>query len=112
MKHYFIISLFFIGSLYASQYPEYSEWIAKEYAKGNKQPIKKFHDWFENIGINLKEKHIISFGCGTGELEDRIAEKAFSVHGIDASNNMILYAKENYAPKKNNLSFSHSFFIN
>ncbi len=41
-------------------------------------------------------EYILDLGCGTGSLTDQIAQKKAGVLGVDASEDMILKARENY----------------
>lgn len=41
-------------------------------------------------------EHILDLGCGTGSLTEQIAQKKASVLGVDASEDMVLRARENY----------------
>lgn len=98
----------FVMSLPAADKPTYQtqEWMAKEYAQKNKHYIDFFSHCLATHNIEIKNKEIISFGCGTGEIEYQLAQQAKSVLGVDASNNMIEHAKEQYS-HQNNLSFQY-----
>lgn len=81
------------------------EWMANEYAQHNKHYIDFFSQCLTERKIETKNKKIISFGCGTGEIEFKLAQQAH-VHGVDASNNMVQYAKNKYS-NQSNLSFQY-----
>lgn len=54
-----------------------------------------------------KHDRILDIGCGNGKITAAIAERVSqgSVLGVDASQNMITFAQENYAPVHANLQF-------
>lgn len=79
-----------------------------EYAQGNKYQIECFSHWLKKHNIPVEDRSIISYGCGTGEIEKNLSECAKSVHAIDASKDMIDYAKSTHSHTKN-LSFQHCF---
>lgn len=109
MKKY-LLALCVVGSLYAAENSKYipSEWMAQEYSQANKFQIKCFSKWFSESNIDPRGLKIASIGCGTGEIEDELADNALFVHGIDQSQNMINWCTEKYAHKKN-LSFMRCF---
>jgi ubiquinone/menaquinone biosynthesis C-methylase UbiE len=112
MKKSTIIALCVISNLNGMDQPakrEPREWPAKEYSKGNKNQIACFSQWMEKYKIPTQDKTIVSFGCGTGEIEAELAKKARHVHGTDASNNMIDHAKKTHGNRANNLFFTHCF---
>lgn len=85
------------------------EWPAEEYANGgNTKQVANFIDLLNRHQIDTRIDNVISFGCGTGEIEKYVAQKAKTVHGIDASENMINVARTNQS-KINNLTFEHCF---
>lgn len=108
MKPFIMSIVCFSISLSAADNQTYQtqEWMAIEYAQHNKRYIEFFFHCFATNKIDLENKDIISFGCGTGEIEYKLAQHAKSVHGIDASKNMVEYAKKQY-PHQNNLSFQY-----
>ena len=71
----------------------YQEWKPEYYS--NKMQITAFSHFLEINNIDIKNKRILSVGCGTGEIEAKLAQQAQSVLGIDASNSMIDYALKN-----------------
>lgn len=84
------------------------EWPAQEYAQGNQPQITFFESLLKRV--ETEGKDIISFGCGTGEIEAKLAKKAHFVHGADASKQMIDYAQQTHLTQENgNLSFEHCF---
>ncbi|MEH2222135.1 class I SAM-dependent methyltransferase [Nostoc sp.] len=42
-----------------------------------------------------KDAHILDLGCGTGQLAQKLLKKGYKVTGIDASEGMLHYAREN-----------------
>lgn len=81
------------------------EWDAAAYANGNQvQHTASLHFLTAN-NIDIKNKRILDVGCGTGNISAALAQHAHLVYGFDASLNMIDYAKKNYAPLHENLSF-------
>lgn len=84
------------------------EWPAPEYAKGNQPQIACFESLLKRV--ETEGKDIVSFGCGTGEIEAKLAQNALSVHGTDASKKMIDYAQQTHLTQdRGNLSFEHCF---
>lgn len=84
------------------------EWPAPEYAQANQPQISCFESLLKRV--ETEGKDIISFGCGTGEIEKNLAQTALSVHGTDASKQMIDYAQRTHLTQENgNLSFEHCF---
>ena len=120
MKKYIILALSLCAPLHCMelQQPKASyipvsdpqEWPAEEYARGNKNQIACFSALLDKHAIETKNKTILSIGCGTGEIEAKLAQNATYVHGIDASNNQIKYAQEHYSTA--NLSFAPCFAEN
>ena len=86
--------------------PTSDEWNAKLYAKGNF--VQEFFalQIFNESHIDFSGKHVLDVGCGTGNISAIVAQKAQSVHGIDASKNMIEYAQAHYGTISN-VSFEH-----
>ena len=113
MKKYIIVTILCtLATLNSMDQPparEPREWMAKEYADGNKKQIACFSYWLEKHEIPIEGKSLVSCGCGPGELEAELAKKARHVHGIDASKNMIDYAKKTHGKLANNLFFTHCF---
>jgi 2-polyprenyl-3-methyl-5-hydroxy-6-metoxy-1,4-benzoquinol methylase len=83
------------------------EWDAQSYAQGNWIQEKVVLQFLQETGIDFKNKKILDIGCGTGNISRKIAKTAKHVHGIDASKNMIEYAKKTYNTR--NLTFEHVF---
>lgn len=116
MKKYIVASLCTLGSLSAMDMKppvsrEPREWMAEEYAKGNAPQFACFTHWLKKYNINTQNKNVLSIGCGTGEIEAYLAKEAKSVHGIDASKNMVDYAQSTHIDPTNHrtLSFEHCF---
>jgi len=113
VKKYIITAvLCALGSLNGMDQPptrEPREWMAQEYSENNKFQTSCFSHWLEKHKIPTQGKSIVSFGCGTGEIEAELAKKARHVHGTDASKNMIDYAKKTHGNPTNNLFFTHCF---
>lgn len=74
----------------------FQEWPAQDYAKGNKMQVTAFSKFLEDNNIDYKNKKVLSIGCGTGETEAILARTAQYVYGIDASKNMVEYAKRTH----------------
>ena len=109
-----IISTICIATILHSAEPKPNRpGMPKEYALGNKYQIKCFLHWLKESNIPIKDKTVISFGCGTiGEIEAKLAGQAKYIHGIDASKEMVDYAQATHAFKTHNLSFEHCFAEN
>jgi SAM-dependent methyltransferase len=56
-----------------------------------------------------KDAHILDLGCGTGQLTQKLLKKGYKVTGIDTSEGMLRYAREN-APGAN-LVFNDALLI-
>ena len=84
------------------------EWNAQEYNNGNTLQTTTFLNFLKTNNIEIKDKIILSAGCGTGKVENILAEKAEHIHGFDASKNMIDFAQDKYK-HVGNLSFEHCF---
>src|SRR4030095_9617245 len=87
---------------------ELREWDAKSYDEGNWLQTNAFLHFLKNNKIITENRTILDAGCGTGKIAARLAKKARSVHGFDASNNMITVARINH---KNitNVTFEQCF---
>jgi len=117
MKQYILATvLSTLSSIQCAEQPNRSprEWMAQEYAQTNTFQAERFLHWIKEHNIPVKDQNIISIGCGTGEIEAALANRARSVHGIDASKNMITYAQAHHNATPNlsfrpNLSFQHCF---
>jgi len=84
------------------------EWNAIEYAQGNSLAEIAALRFLEESGISIVHKDILDVGCGTGNISKKMLDLgAQSVHGCDASKNMIAYARKTYTA--NELSFKRSF---
>jgi ubiquinone/menaquinone biosynthesis C-methylase UbiE len=113
MKKYLIITLCTISSLNSMEQQivtrEPREWNAPLYAKGNKVQFESALAFLKKNNINIKNKRILDVGCGTGDIAAVLTETAATVHGVDASKNMIQYATNKYGNVHDNLSFEQSF---
>ena len=87
---------------------EAHEWDAQEYAFGNRPQETTALLFIKEAGIDVCNKTVLDVGCGTGNISVKVAKTAHHVHGIDASHNMIAYAKKTYTNAKN-LTFEHVF---
>src|SRR5436190_1781220 len=104
MQKYILISLYSILSLNGMEEKtirEPREWNAQDYAKGNSFQERASLGFLKESNIDLSDKDIIDAGCGTGNISAIMAQKAKSVHGFDASANMINYARTTYGNIKN-----------
>lgn len=107
---------------YGTDYSEIYDILSshKEY----KIETDRLHLFLSEIGIDKNKDNILSVGCGTGTHELLLANKDFSIVGIDASKSMIERAKsknnlkniyffpktlENFNPSKK-FSFAYSLF--
>lgn len=104
MKKHIFILLMSIFSLNGMDKPQ--EWNAAEYAAGNKLQYQSALHFLAHNNIEMHDKHILDVGCGTGEISAFFAQKAKSVDGFDASNNMVEWAQKTHAPFYSNLSFT------
>ena len=114
MKKYMIIALCTITTVSGMEQQvikrEPREWDAELYAKGNKVQYESAFNFLKKNNITINNKHILDVGCGTGEISATLAQQACSVHGFDASKNMVQYAQQKHL--HNNLSFEQSFAEN
>jgi ubiquinone/menaquinone biosynthesis C-methylase UbiE len=85
--------------------PTILEWNAQEYDQGNTIQYNAALYFLTHNNIETKNKRILDVACGTGEVSAFLAEKCHSVHGFDASKNMIDWAKKHHAPHYKNISF-------
>jgi len=56
-------------------------------------------DTVNKIALFFKKhnvKSVLDIGCGTGKIDNLLMKKGFEVLGLDSSNEMIEYARENY----------------
>ena len=113
MKNYLMLATAVTLSLNAAEQPMRTprEWMAKEYSEGNDFQISFFSHCLQKWKIPIEDQDVITFGCGTGKLESKLIEIARSVHGIDASSNMINFATHRYINPANTgrLSFEHCY---
>jgi trans-aconitate methyltransferase len=107
MVRYLFLSLLLIRPLCAAEQAAALDWMADEYAQGNRWQLECFRKWLDESNTPIEYKDVISFGCGTGENEAFFATtgKAKKVHGIDASRSMIEYSKNHH--HQPNLTFEH-----
>lgn len=52
-------------------------------------------NFYSNQSVSKKNKRILDLCCGTGQLASIFLKKGYNVTGIDLSENMLYYAKEN-----------------
>lgn len=112
MKKYIIIALCTITTASGMEQQivkrEPREWPAQEYDNGNTLQTTTFLNFLKTNNIQIKDKFILSVGCGTGKIENILAKDAQWIHGFDASKNMIDFAQDKHG-KVENLSFEHCF---
>jgi ubiquinone/menaquinone biosynthesis C-methylase UbiE len=123
MKKYIITALCTLGSLNAmmEKQPliidrkpvrEPREWDAKAYEEGNKLQTTTFLHYINTNNVNIENKKMLSVACGTGTIENILTEEyangPASIHGFDASKNMIKFAQNKYGNNKK-LSFEYCF---
>jgi ubiquinone/menaquinone biosynthesis C-methylase UbiE len=87
---------------------ELREWNAKAYDKGHSIQTKAFLHFLKENTIIIKNRTILDAACGPGRIAAQLAQQARSVHGFDASNNMITLAQKNYK-HITNVSFEQRF---
>jgi len=112
-KYIFIIFTFlnvYLNAMEQQITKESREWDAQAYAQGNWIQKQAALQFFKESGIDLKDKNVLDVGCGTGNISHKLSKTAQTVHGIDASKNMIDYAQKTY--NTNNLTFEHVFAEN
>jgi ubiquinone/menaquinone biosynthesis C-methylase UbiE len=114
MKKQVLSLICIMSSVNAAEQPiikrEPREWNAAEYAQGNISQERAALHFLRESSIIVTDKKVLDVGCGTGNITTKLAEVAKRVHGIDASNNMIDYAKQHYGPgDRRNMSFEHCF---
>ena len=56
------------------------------------------YDFYSSTSMGKQNKTLLDVCCGTGQLAEYFLEKGFSVVGIDSSEGMLKYAKENALP--------------
>lgn len=106
MKKYIIILVILALFCNSKNYSKnIQEWNAADYAQGNSLQYQSALYFLEHNNVQFQNKKILDVACGTGEISAFLAQKAASVHGVDASNNMIEWAKEHYENSSNNISF-------
>jgi ubiquinone/menaquinone biosynthesis C-methylase UbiE len=111
MKHYIVFALCTMNVYGMEQHiteRKAREWNAQEYDEANIQTTPSFLEFMEQYNIEVKNRTILSAGCGTGRIENNLAQNAQHVHGFDASKNMIDYAQKTFGSTKN-ISFQHCF---
>lgn len=64
-------------------------------------PEKIFDDMILISGINNETAKILEIGCGSGKATEYLANRGFTVTGIDIGENLIRQAKENFKEYKN-----------
>lgn len=115
LKH-IILALSLCAPLHCMEQPlipqtpqrEAREWDAEAYENGNEFQTTAFLYFLKHNNITTENRTIFDICCGTGKISAHLAEKATHVHGIDASKNMIDFAKNKYRDAKN-LSFEQCF---
>jgi ubiquinone/menaquinone biosynthesis C-methylase UbiE len=112
MKKYILIALCTIHTINSMEQAvitrEPREWDAQSYDKGNQLQTNLFLHLLETNNIKIEDRTILSVGCGTGKIENILAEKATHIDASDASKNMIEQAQKNFGHVKN-LTFKHCF---
>lgn len=112
MKKILIFSLCVAHMLHSAEERPNRPGLPIEYARGNKFQIECFSHWLKKHNVPIEDRKVITFGCGTGEIELDLGKTAESVHGIDASKEMVEYAQSNHCYRQKNLSFEHCFAEN
>ena len=110
MKKILMLSLCMIHVLHGAQERPNRPGLPEEYARGNRFQIECFSHWLKKYDVPIEDKDILSVGCGTGELEFSLAQRAKTVYGIDASREIISYAQKKHI--LGNLTFEHCFAEN
>ena len=83
------------------------KWDAKEYHKSSVEQQKWAQELIPKLALKGNER-VFDIGCGDGKVTAEIAKQLpnGSVLGIDKSEEMILFAQENFPSRKyHNLSF-------
>lgn len=83
-------------------------WDAKDYSENFDFVHKYGNDVLELITAQ-KGKHIVDLGCGNGALSKRLYDMGYDVEGIDASEQMLEIAKEQYPEIKFTLADATKF---
>lgn len=112
MKKYIVLALSLSSSLHCMEQQiitrEAREWNAKAYEEGNDLQTAAFLHFLQINKIKTEKRIILDGGCGTAKLTAQLAKDAHSIHGFDASKNMIEFAQKKYGSVKN-LSLEHCF---
>ncbi len=91
-------------SQFGDLYSQYYDLLYKD--KDYKAEVKYID---ELITSNTKNaKTILDLGCGTGKHAELLCNKAYKVHGIDLSKDMLEIAEKRRRKKEKKLSFSNS----
>ncbi len=109
MKKYLFLSLFVFLFFPFTKQIHAQEWNATDYAQGNSLQYQSALYFLEHNNIHIAGKKILDVACGTGEISHFLAQNAQSVHGFDASKNMVKWAQQHYEYNSNNLSFEQSY---
>lgn len=82
------------------------KWVASEYTNNSSMQFKHAMDVMRHYKF-VGNEVVLDIGCGDGKISAKIAELIphGKIIGIDSSVSMINYAKTNFLPKYNNLSF-------
>jgi len=54
--------------------------------------------YYESAGLGQKNRHVLDVCCGTGQLAAYFLERGYHVTGLDLSEEMLHYARQNAAP--------------
>lgn len=63
------------------------------------------------LSNHIVGKRLLSLGCGTGNLEIRLAQKGFQIIGVDKDEQSLIYAKQRFIEAEIKASFVHQDFF-
>lgn len=70
------------------------KWAPEQFFQIGKDDIANFFEYLTNLGIAVRRRHALDFGCGVGRLTQALAPHFEEVVGVDIAPSMIKAARE------------------
>jgi SAM-dependent methyltransferase len=70
-----------------------NRWDLAEFFRSGEREVAELESWLERLGVALRHRRALDFGCGVGRLTQALASRFEAVDGVDIAPSMIEQAE-------------------